>query len=461
MSRRSPANHRPASETTDNRNDRSKGAASVITETTGEVFDDGSIIELLYDEAHLTNLLLCDGSSRTLARQIHHHGLILRALELEPGLRQSMTLPSGAADYGTSSKLFDSISRVFASAGFAQIADALCLFVFSSWFPEFVIEPPLLVVAGPRAEGNCLLQVLACLVRRPLPLLAPTPGALASIFAARVSPTLLINATTLRPDKILFWLASGAAASNVIVRGKFVDVCTARAIFVGQSLPVAPGQYPMLLVNVEPASESLPVIRTEERRRLSAEFQPQLLEYRLRNFDKVRKSHFDLPHAATAIRIAAGILGAAVAGAPELEAKVRKVLACQQEAYADSLWLDLRSVTIEAALARCHERDRKDFLVGELTNDVMAIFAGRGENIKIASREVGGILRSVGIAGKRQGPGFRIKLTPLLRQKVHRLARSHCIPVTAQGAAKCPECLQAATGEAPKGRSQTAGSGNE
>lgn len=199
------------------------------------------------------------------------------------------------------------------------------------------------------------------------------------------------------------------------------------------------------------------MLRTEQSRKLSAEFQPELLEYRLRNFDKVRKSHFDLPHAATAIRITAGILGAAIAGAPELEAKVRKVLESQQEAYAESLWLDLRSVTIEAALARCHERDRKGFLVGELTKDVMALLAGRGEDMEIASREVGGILRSVGIAGKRQGAGYRIKLTPELRQKVHRLARSFCIPVTAQGAAKCPECLQAITGEGPKRRKQTTG----
>jgi hypothetical protein len=150
-------------------------------------------------------------------------------------------------------------------------------------------------------------------------------------------------------------------------------------------------------------------------------------------------------------------LGAAVAGAPELEAKVRKVLERQQEAYAESLWLDLRSVTIEAALARCHERERKDFLVGELTSDVMALLAGRGENSKIESREVGGVLRSIGVAGKRHGRGYRIKLTPELRQKFHRLARSFCIPVTAQGAALCPECLQAITGERPKGRTQTAG----
>lgn len=421
------------------------------SETTGEVFDDGSIIELIDNEKHLPNLLLCDGSSRTLARQIHHHGQVFRALEFEAGLRQSMTLPSGAADYGTSSKLFESLSRVFAAAGFAQIADALCLFVLSSWFPEFVIEAPHLALVGPRTECIYLLQILASLVRRPLPLLAPNPGVLGSICTGGLSPTLLIDGGGLRPGKIDFWLAAGARSSNLIVRGKFVDVCTARVVFVGQSLPATPGHYPMLLVHLEPASGPLPALRAEERRRLTTEFQPQLLEYRLRNFDKVRKSHFDLPQAPTAIRITAAILGAAVAGAPELEAKVRKVLACQQEAYADSLWLDLRCVTIEAALARCHERDRKDFLVGELASDVMALLAGRGENLKIASREVGGVLRSLGVAGKRQGSGYKIKLTFELRRKVHRLARSFGVPVTAQGAANCPECLRTITAEDPEG----------
>jgi hypothetical protein len=453
MSRHSPPTGSSTFKLGGRSNDRLKSdIVSVATETTGEVFDD-SIIELIRDaETDCPSLLLCKGKIKTTGPRIEHRGNIYVPAQLEASILRSLVLPAGTADYGNASKLFDSINSVFLEAGFQpDVSETISFFVLSSWFPDLLPQPPCLLIGGSRPEALHLLRILACLARRPLPpLVAPNITALASVLPSGLAPTLLINAETLRPEKLAHCLASDGRSSNVIARGRLVDFCTTRAIFVGEASAVPLAQS-LFIVNVEPSNGPLPTISSDAQAKLASEFQPLLLEYRLRNFDKVRKSTFDLPGKPAALRIAARVLGACIIDVPELQARAREILEHQAQIYAEQCWLDPRAVVMETALARCHEPEQKQIRVGELTKDVIALFGSRGEKKDMHPRIVGNILRSVGIFPKRLRTGYTFELTNDIRQKLHRLARFYGVVVTEDAAAKCPACLASITGESPKG----------
>jgi hypothetical protein len=426
---------------------------SAGTETVGEVFDD-SIIDLVRDaQTGCPHLLFRQDKTGSLGVRINHRGKVYVPPQLEASLLRSLVLPAGTADYGKASKLFEAINSVFLKAGFPPgVSDTTSFFVFSSWFPDLLPEPPCLLITGARPEGLHLLQLLAPLARRALPpLLAQNITSLAAVLLPRLSPTLLINAETLRHAKLAAWLASGERSSNVIARGKIVNLCTARAIFVGEASETVPSELPILMVNAEPSNGPLPTASPDERSKLALEFQPQLLEYRLRNFAKVRDSTADLPGAPAVVRILARILCASVADAPELQVRARGVLEHQRQAQAKRFWLDPRALVVEAALARCHEPKRQEIRVGELTADVLALFASRGQQRDVEPRKVGAILDSVGISRERFRDGYILQFTDEVRQRLHRLARVYEIPVTQESAAKCAQCLASITAEDSNG----------
>jgi hypothetical protein len=422
-------------------------ALTACTETGGQVFDD-CFIELTRDaKTGRLQLFFCKGEVREATHQVIHGDYTFRPLQLDPSLDRSLTLPTHACDYGTSLKLFQAIRDRFRAAGFADFADALTLFILATWLTESLIAPPLLVIMGARAEANYLLQLLACLARRSLSLVEPPRAVLSSVLSNDLSPTLLIRGDRLPPNTAAFWLESALPASSIVVRHQLINTHFARAIFLGESLPARNGDQNALLVELEPAIGRLPGIRAEEMRELSAKFQPQLLEFRLRNFRRVRKAVFDVPKAPTAIRMLAAIFGAAIADVPELREIARRVLDQQQQLYREAVWFDLHAIVVEAALARCHEPGRKNFRVGEIAEDARVLLSTRGDRRKIESRAVGSFLRSLGLAGKRRGSGYTIELSDQIRHRIHSLARSFFIPITEQGAARCPQCLAAAVGD--------------
>jgi hypothetical protein len=325
--------------------------------TSGEIVDD-SLIELVANaRTGGEELLLCTGEARSKGRRIEHSGHVYVAMQLELSLRRCLSLPAETADYGSTSRLFDAIKSVFLKAGFSlEISETASFFVLASWVAELLPQAPCLLITGARAEGLHLLEVLACLTRRPLPLLAPgSIAALAPVLSTGLAPTLLINAEMLHHEKLGFWLTSTARSARVIVAGKLVDISAARVIFVGESLESPPLDQPMLVVNTETSDGLLPVISRDRQAELASRFQPQLLEYRVRNFVKIRASTADLPGAPAAIRISARILGAIALDAPELQACSRRVLDHLQGIHANQFWLDPRALVIEAALARCHD----------------------------------------------------------------------------------------------------------
>ncbi len=88
---------------------------SRIAGTSGEIFSDGSAIELVKSatDRHL-QLLFWRNQQNKVAPQIEHRGRLYQVPDADETLLQAIRFPSDALDYGTAQKLFAEVCEVFA-----------------------------------------------------------------------------------------------------------------------------------------------------------------------------------------------------------------------------------------------------------------------------------------------------------------------------------------------------------
>jgi hypothetical protein len=154
----------------------------------------------------------------------------------------------------------------------------------------------------------------------------------------------------------------------------------------------------------------------------------------------VLRSEFDLPGFVSPIRVLSRVLGAPIVDAPELQASIASLLQNRQEEATADCWVDLRCVAIEAGLHHCHQGTEDRIHVGELTRTVGVILQGRGETEAVEPREIGAILRSLGLTPKRDSRGFAISLSDATRRRIHELAREYQVAAVREGLAACTHC---------------------
>ena len=89
-------------------------AASRIVKTFGEIFPDGSILELVAPTAgEQPDLLLWDGTKISLSREIRHLGQVYEAEKLHSSVIRATRFPREPADYGTIRELFTELAATF------------------------------------------------------------------------------------------------------------------------------------------------------------------------------------------------------------------------------------------------------------------------------------------------------------------------------------------------------------
>jgi hypothetical protein len=179
------------------------------------------------------------------------------------------------------------------------------------------------------------------------------------------------------------------------------------------------------------------VLSPEDHLRIANEFQPKLLAYRAANHLAVNRSTFDLPALSSEIRVLARTLGACVVGAPEIQADLKRILESYDAEVQAEQCCDVRCVAIEALLAFCHTRPDAKIYVGEVTRSVDEIQQSRGEAGALTARQIGEILRLLGIDSKRDGKGYSIVLTEKVRREVHEFARDFLVAPSEEGEAPC------------------------
>jgi hypothetical protein len=365
-------------------------SAAELIPTAGELLSDDYAIELVCDaNRRELNLILSDGKNQKIAPRIEHSGQVYIPLRLKPGLLQAVMLPVQAAEYGSTPELFKAVRELFTTRGFPDnVALTLTYLVFSSWFPECVAVSPSLLITGPRPEAIFLLQLLGCLVRRPLPLIELSLAAFASL-PPKFQPIFLIDHELLSASKRRLLSASNSRRAFISRNGELVNICSARAIYDGFGSKKNVSDEACLEINVAPFNAKLPVLPPDDQQQIADAFQSKFLMYRIRNFAKVRASTFDLPGFPSGLRVLAHVLGSCVVDAPELQQGLQSLLQNEEERNRAQRFRDFRCVAIEAALAHCHMEKVTKARIGKLTDNANVILKGRGQTRELIFNEMG------------------------------------------------------------------------
>jgi hypothetical protein len=128
-----------------------------IVMTSGEVFSDGKLIELVEPfRAGNLQLLYWSGERATIATEINYEDHLYRPIQLDPTIRKAMSFSGAAVDYGEPKALFQKIVDLFQRyIGFDEPeAKLLVLWVFSTWVADCLPSPLVLLQHRYRTRGE-------------------------------------------------------------------------------------------------------------------------------------------------------------------------------------------------------------------------------------------------------------------------------------------------------------------
>lgn len=410
-----------------------------MLETGGKTFHDGYCIELVQNNAG--SLTLADSKSKQFHDSIDFDGGKYVPLILAPSLVDALTLPRKRIDYGSTLDLFKQVYDVFVGHGVSGCAAEACaFFTFASWFSDVLPVAPCLVLVGEESEASVLLQLLRCVVRHALPL-AEINAATFDCVPMHLQPTMLIGHIRASTWRLL--LASTRPRAYVPRKDGLTDLYCVKAGYAGPNLCDIEGDG-ILKVNCTLCPGVLEAINDVTLERITDRFQPQLLDYRLKNAAYVRDAKFNATKLPISLRNLARALGSCIVNAPELQENVPRLLDSRRDELGENRMFDPSSVAIEALFALCHtENGTIRVGVREIAAEVSSIMAERGETIAVEPKNIGGRLRFLGFCAKRDSKGFAIRLTSDVRGLIHSLARIHEIGGLEQNVPGCSHCAGA------------------
>jgi hypothetical protein len=409
-----------------------------LVETGGITFSNGHCIELIKNGRG--SPILLDSRSKKCYERINHAGLVYVPPLLAPSVLEALTLPSKPTDCGSTVEMFEQIRNFFLGQGVSDDAAKACTyFAFATWFPESLPVAPCLVLAGTQAEARVLLRLLTSVVRHAL-LLAEFNLAIFHRFPMHVQPTLLIGCV--HPSMWKLFSASDHPGTFVVNKNGLTDLYCAKAAYAGPASWAVCGDG-ILNISCVLHGGRLPVINGLTLEKIAADFQPKLLDYRLKHVAHVQDSDFDAQTLPIPLRILARALGSCIVDAPELQADIVRLLESQGEELRANRLLDPKCVAIEAMFAHCHgENGSTRVGVNEIAAMATAIMADRGEITVFEPRRMGSLLRLLGFRPMRNAKGFAIHLTADVHRLVHRLARDLKVGDSVQAVRVCPHCSE-------------------
>jgi len=411
--------------------------------TAGELFPDGSCLDLiLRSGSDQPDLVYVCGEKTSIDAKFEVQGLIYVTAQIDPSFVRATVLPAELKAYESTSKLYTAIRDLFTERGFSKDVSVLTAhFAVATWLAELFVVAPCLVIGGPRSEALLLLDLLGCIVRRPLQV-GDLERAILTCLPYELQRTLLLSHQSSRP-RAKELLAISSHRGCQLARGTtVVNAFHSKAIYCGAPLTNDDLGGGAIRIHLSPIRGHRPALSPEDQLRIANEFQPKLLAYRAANHLAVNRSTFDLPALSSEIRVLARTLGACVVGAPEIQADLKRILESYDAEARAEHWCDVRCVAIEVLLAFCHTRPDAKIYVGEVTKSVDEIQQSRGEACALEARQIGEILRSLGIHSKRDGQGFSIVLTEKMRRQVHELARDFEVAPLDQSEPPCSLCAE-------------------
>jgi hypothetical protein len=400
--------------------------------THGEILANGAFLDLvaLTDRDGL-GLLFSDGKTLFSAEQIDYHGVLYQAPKLDASIRQAITFPDGAVEYGTIAKLFMKISSIYRQhAGLPEdlAAFATC-WTLSSWVPELTLIPiTLCVIGAPMLQVCKLFRLFGALCRRALLVAELSRGLPFFLY-----PTFMINDPKLSGKACAFWRAASCRGMFVAGAGSTVCElgCSKAVLLQPEDSPDAWGEEAMHLVlpHAEFPPLSAPLLAN-----IAAQLQPQLEMFRLRLL-RGMDQFVSNSHPLSKFELARN-LGACI---PE-DAEIVRILTPLFESHQQDLLLgrarDPRVAIVEAVWIPSHKPGKMS--PTEVTERVNAIVNSRGEICQYNAWEIGWMLRKLALHTRRNRDSKVLQFSSETRQRVHQLAQEFGLQLPT--VKDCPDC---------------------
>jgi hypothetical protein len=418
-----------------------KGAtAAILTRpilTTGEVFADGSTIELISGSRDGNPaLMLWDGSKETIGARVEHHGQLYEPTPINRSILQELILPTHCCSHGSTREFLVEICKLITNLVGLQEKPASLIgrIVLCTSIIDAVSVAPALMIVGPDiARGNQLVALLRCLCRHALPLTGVTPAGFCSLSSgARF--TYLISQVTMS-DKLWKLLDDASSRDRRIpVRGRLLDLFGVQVIH-SDSIPGGDsGRLRSIQISMVPTGQELPVFDSDAKHRIAAEFQAKLLSFRRANLYAASKLQFDASKFTFALRDLARSLATATPDDLELQAEVFDLLREKDDEIRAGKWIELNVVAAESMLVACQESPGGCKYVGEVAAIAQEILRGRGEDIAVDPGAFGKRLKVLGFRTEpRDAKGMRLQMTEDVLRRAQQLAHDLGAPQVMDG----------------------------
>lgn len=397
--------------------------------TSGEVFPDGSMIELI-GRVHHGNLalMLWDGARETAGSRVEHSGRFYEPARFDGTVLRELTLPTHCCAHGTTRELLaETCSLLTTLAGLQEKSASLVgrIILCSALVDAVSVAPALMIVGPDTARGNRLVELLHCLCRHSLRLTGATPAGFCSLPSG-VRFSYLISQSSIS-DKLRKLLDDASTCDRKIPsRGRLLDlfgvqVIQSDSVFVGDSWPPRSIQVSMI-----PKAQELPVFAPEEQLRITDEFQAKLLSFRRANLSVARKLQFDVSKFTPALRNLARSMAAATPDDTGLQTEVFELLRERDAEIRSEQWTAPNSVAIEAVLVTGQESPGGFIYVADLAAVAQEIMRRRGEEkAEINPAVFGKTLKVLGFTTEpRDAKGKKLILTDAVVSRARQLARA-------------------------------------
>ncbi len=383
-------------------------------------------------------LALCvnDSATTEIRLSVEHQNITYVPGSILPGLGQIVRFPTMGSVAGSMDKL-ESEMKEFFSRYLDQdthTLDLLIAFVFASWFAECFEVAPVLWLYGPDNEVSIALRLLNIFCYHSV-LLSDVDLAALRTLPPGLRVTLLINETDLAPG-VEKALLNSVRRHFCFARGaQPMDIFGARALHCH-----SPSQGIGLSVSVDPARHHLPCLTENDEQQQSHFFQERLLSYRMRHYSGVQDNEIDCDESYLGFHNEMKAWIGALPRGSDVKHSVINAFAERREESLSRRFEDPRCLVAEAALLFCHKDSVKHFYVGELGERVNDLLAGRHVHLKLEDRKIGSVLKNLGIHANRVTKGYRVTLTPKIRQRIHAVATAYRVLSTQPSVVRCDDC---------------------
>jgi len=400
--------------------------------TYGEVFPDGSIVELIgARQGGNSRLLLWNGSNETIGPLVECGGVKYESAQFPGSLLRELKLPTECRPHGTTRQLLTEICKLIEDfVGLPATSTSLVgRFVLSSWLLEAVQVAPSLVLVGPDpTKGNQLVTLLHCLCRRGLRMTGLTPAGLRSLPSG-AGFTFLVSQPTIS-DKLEALLDNASHRDQKIpYRGGLLDLFGAQVIHT-ESIPADEFlSYRSIMIPMIPGGAQLPVLDPDFQHRLTEDFQAKLLNFRRANLRLARNLQFDSSKFVLPLRSLAHAVVAATPDDAGLQAEVFDLLREKDDEILAERWTALRSIAIAALLVAGHDSPGEVVYVSELATIGQEVLQRRGDNSAVDPGAFGRQLKSLGFRTEpRDAKGIELRMSEDVCRRAEQLARDFAVP---------------------------------